>query len=114
RGGVVDEEMAKEDAASKVAQSVSQHAREMAEWEHVWKDETPWLPPPPPPTMQPGEFATLWGTGSIAQSGFARKSSGNGESRRRRRGRGQGGGGGGSGGGRRRGRSRGRRGGRHR
>ena len=122
RGGVVDEDEAKEEQATKVVQSVSQHAREMAEWDHVWKDETPWLPPLPPPTVQPGEFASLWGTGTIAHSGFARKAPPNGETReprRRRRGRGGAGGGGGRGGrggggdGGRRGRG-GRRGGRHR
>ena len=91
RGGVVDEETAKEDEAAQVAQSVSQHAREMAEWEHVWKDETAWLPPPSPPTVGPGEFASLWGTGDLRSSGFAKTSPVNGETReprRRRRGRG--------------------------
>src|SRR5262249_19820024 len=113
RGGVIDEEEQKVDEAQKVAQSVSQHAREMAEWDAVWKGESAWGAPPPPPTVPLGEFAAVWGVGELRSSGLQarvhppeRALQGH---RRRGRGRGQGhgraqGGSGGGGDGRRRGR----------
>jgi ATP-dependent DNA helicase RecQ len=107
RGGVIDEEMQKQDEAAQVAQSVSQHAREMAEWDHVWKGEALFCAPPPPPTLPPGEFAQLWGTAELRSSGLARtRAPAERGSRERERGgrRGRGGGGrrGRSGGGNRR------------
>jgi len=104
RGGVIDEEADKVDEAHAVAQAVSQHAREMAEWEAVWKGETPRAFAPPPPTVQLGEFASVWGVGELRSSGLA---AGNGFDRTAQSGRGGGRGrrrGGGGGGGRRRGR----------
>jgi ATP-dependent DNA helicase RecQ len=71
RGGVIDEDEQKTTEAHKVVQSVSQHAREMAEWELVWKDEPPSDYVAPPPTAPPGEFAQLWGTSELRSSGMA-------------------------------------------
>jgi ATP-dependent DNA helicase RecQ len=72
RGGVIDEEAEKHDEAAQVVQSVSEHARQMAEWETVWKNEKPWGPPPAPPTVALGEFAAVWGVGELRTSTLAR------------------------------------------
>jgi ATP-dependent DNA helicase RecQ len=95
RGGVIDEEEQKADEAAQVAQSVSRHAREMSEWEAVWKDEPNRVWAPPPPTVSLGEFAALWGTAELRSSGLARLADTpeSGRDRQRRRGRGGGRGG---------------------